>query len=389
MPLRAWSLLFPRLELISFQAMKIANALPFVCSGGLAVIFLGGCARLTPQAPVAGSAADYAKKAAEVTSYFQRTFWDDTHAWYVKSATTNRSPDYVWRQAAAFSVLVAAARHDPATYRPLLGRFFRSLDQYWDTNTPILAYEPAPTRGNGHDKYYDDNAWLVITFLEAYQLTHERAYLERARKTAAFLISGWDDKLGGGIWWHQEHKDDSKNTCANGPAAVGFLRLAELGPKKDAQYWLEAARKTVEWTQQKLQAPDGLYDDRIIVSTGEVKRGKLTYNSALMLRAELCLYRLSNKPEYLAEARRIGAAANWFARNGNGVYRDPMRFSQFMVEADLELYRVTHEAYLLNRAQKNVDAYYAAWKEHPADDMMSNAGTARLLWLMAAARRLP
>ena len=324
----------------------------------------------------------YGAAAREVMAHVQRTFWDPKTGFYAK-APDDRTPDYVWRQAAAFSALVAAARHEPAEYGPLLGRVFRSLDAYWDDKVAIPAYEPAPTRGNGNDKYYDDNAWLVITFLEAYEQTGERGYLDRATETARFVASGWDEQLGGGIWWHQLHHDGSKNACASGPAAVGYLRLARHGPPGERATWVEAARKAVAWTHEKLQADDGLFDDRVIVATGEVIRGKLTYNSALMLRANLGLYRETGEAAYLEEAKRIGRAADWFADGRTGVYRDPLKWSHFMVEADLDLHRATGEDYLLERARRNADAYYAAWKAEPPTDMMSNVCTARILWLLA------
>lgn len=323
----------------------------------------------------------YLVEAKEVTDYTQKTFWDAKRAVYVKSPT-DRTPDYIWRQAAMFSALVGAARYEPQTYRPIMSQFFHGMEAYWDTKAPIPAYEPAPTRGNGHDKYYDDNAWLVITFAEAYQLTGDKAYLKRAEEVARFVASGWDDQAGGGIWWHQLHKDGSKNTCANGPAAVGYLWLAKVGPEKEARGWIDSATKVVDWTCAKLQDRDGLFDDRIIVATGQVKRGKLTYNSALMLRSCLWLYRQTGEAKYLEQAKRIGKAAEWFANRQTGVYRDPLKWSHFMVEADLDLYRTTGEAYLMERAKTNVDAYYASWKKEKPQDMMSNADIARLLWLM-------
>jgi hypothetical protein len=351
--------------------IAVAGTLMFLDS-----LFAGHAAG-SPAAP-----GPYGIEAREVTEYFQKTFYDPNAGVYVRS-TTDHKPDYVWREAAAFSVLVGAARHDPQTYRPLLAKFFKALDAYWDTKVAIPAYEPAPTHGNGNDKYYDDNEWLLITFAEAYHLTHDRAYLARAQEVARFVASGWDEQLGGGIWWHQTHKDDSKNTCSNGPAAVGYLCLARLGPRKDAPGWVAAAARTVEWTRGKLQASDGLFEDRAIVATGEVKKGKLTYNSALMLRACLDLYHQTGSVESLDQAKRIGKAAGWFLAADTGVYRDPLKWSQFMVEADLALYRTTGEDYLLARARANADAYYAAWKKQPPADMMSNAATARILWLMA------
>ena len=102
-----------------------------------------------------------------------------------------------------------------------------------------------------------------------------------------------------------------------------------------------------------------------------------------MLRANLALYRQSHDQKYLDEATRIAKAADWFLDKTTHVYRDPLKWSHFMVEADLDLYRTTHEEYLLRRARTNADAYFAAWKKSPPPDMMSNVATARILYLMA------
>ena len=324
----------------------------------------------------------YTAKAKAVTKHIQTTFYDPKSGVYLKSLTIQK-PDYVWLQSVMFANLVAAARNDPKTYRPVLEKYFAALDGYWDAKVKIPGYEAAPTRGNGHDKYYDDNAWLVITFLEAYETNRNPRYLVRADQTLKFVLSGWDDEGGGGIWWHQLHKDGTKNACANAPAAVGCLRLAKFREGPAAAALVDQARKIVEWTESKLQAEDGLFDDRIVVASGEVKHGKLTYNSALMLRAILGLYRATGKKEYLEQAQRIAKAADWFLDRQTGVYRDAVRYAHFMVEADLELYRTTGEDYLLKRAQKNADAFYDRWKAQPPDDMISNAAIARVLWLMA------
>lgn len=335
---------------------------------------------------IAGStwAADpnlYARQGREVTEHIQKEFFDAKSGVYFKS-TTIRKPDYVWLQSVMFSNLVAAARSDPETYGPLLKKYFIALDAYWDVKVKIPGYEAAPTRGNGDDKYYDDNEWLAISFLEAYESDRDPRYLTRADETMKFVLSGWDDASGGGIWWHQGHKDGTKNACSNGPAAVGCLRLARFR-ESEARALVDRAEQIVAWTIGALQAEDGLFDDRRVVATGEVKRGKLTYNSALMLRALLGLYRTTGKKEHLEKARRIGKAADWFLDEKTGVYRDAVRYAHFMVEADLELYRTTKEEYLLKRAKKNVDAFYERWKVKPPADMISNAAIARVLWLMA------
>jgi rhamnogalacturonyl hydrolase YesR len=324
---------------------------------------------------------EYARRAREVTEHIQKNFFDPRSGLYLRSET-ERKPDYVWLQGVQFSNLVAAARIEPDAYGPLLPKYFEALDAFWDAKVEIPGYEAAPTKGNGNDKYYDDNAWLVITFLEAYETNRDPRFLDRADDTLKFVLSGWDEESGGGIWWHQGHKDGTKNTCANGPAAVGCLRLARFREDRSAEL-IEKARRIVAWTREALQDDDGLFDDRKVVATGEIKRGKLTYNSALMLRALLGLYRATGEKEYLEEARRIGKAADWFLDEKTGVYRDAVRYAHFMIEADLELHRATGEAYLMERAKRNVDALYDRWKAKPHPDLISNAGVGRVLWLMS------
>ena len=322
-----------------------------------------------------------ADRAREVTEHVQKAFFDPQSGVYFKSLTLRR-PDYVWLQGVQFSNLVAAARVDPTAYAARLEKYFEALNQYWDSQAPIPGYEAAPTRGNGHDKYYDDNAWLVITFLEAFETNHDPRYLERAEATLNFVLSGWDEQIGGGIWWHQEHKDGTKNVCANAPAAVGCLRLARFRHDKAATL-VGKAREIVAWTTAALQDDDGLFDDRKVVATGEVKRGKLTYNSALMLRAMLGLYRHTGDKAFLEQAQRVARAADWFLNRETGAYRDAVRYAHFMIEADLELFRATGEGSLKDRARRNVDALYEKWRADPPDDLISNAAIARVLWLMA------
>jgi hypothetical protein len=335
----------------------------------------------SPSAPAADPAL-YGKRAREVMAEIQKTFYNAHTGLYARS-TTDAKPDFMWGNGVMFSALVGAARHEPAHYRPILEKFFEGLGGYWDPKAKVPGYEPGQTSGNGHDKYYDDNAWMVLTFLEAYELTHRPHYLKRAGETLDFVLSGWDDVGGGGIWWHEQHKGDGKNTCANAPAAVGCLWLAKRRDARAAAPLNEKAQAIVTWTAANLQGENGLFWDNKKMTTGEVNRGTLTYNSALMIRAFLGLHRLTGKREPLEEARRIARAGDDFLRRSTGVYRDPVKWSHLMVEADLELYRVTREDYLLQRARKNADAFYTTWKTEPPSDLISQASIARTLWLLA------
>jgi hypothetical protein len=282
-----------------------------------------------------------------------------------------------------FTALVAAARHDSMSFTPTMNRFFHAMDRYWDSQAPVPGYEPSPTRGNGHDKYYDDNAWMVLTYTEAFELTHDPRYLQRAQETLAFVLSGWDEQAGGGIWWHEGHRGGSKNTCINAPAAVACLRIADYLPPEKAKRLVDMARRLVEWTNKNLRTGDGLFADSIKVNSGTVNRTKLTYNTALMIRANLGLYRHLGDEQYLNDAKRISNASSWFIDNRTHAYRDSVKWSHLLVEADLEMYRETHDERLMQRAAANADYEYQMWKENPPTELIDVASIARTLWLMA------
>ena len=156
------------LELLDEDAEDRTNAKPLSKALSAAVLVLSFAGTIQAAEP-----SQYAQRTREVTEHIQKNFFDSQSGVYFKSVTV-RKPDYVWLQSVMFSNLVAAARSEPATYGPLLQKYFTALDGYWDPKVKIPGYEAAPTRGNGNDKYYDDNAWLVITFLEAYETNRAR-----------------------------------------------------------------------------------------------------------------------------------------------------------------------------------------------------------------------
>ncbi len=325
---------------------------------------------------------DYAAQAHEVMADLQERFYLPESGLYAHSVN-DRSADFMWGNGIMFSALVGAARHEPKTYLPIMSRFFTSLDGYWDAKCAVPGYEPAPTRGNGNDKYYDDNAWMVLTFIEAHELTGEAKYKRRALESLNSVLSGWDDAQGGGIWWHVAHKDDAKNTCVNAPAAVGCLNVAHYQAPADAKASRELARRIVDWTVKTLEADDGLFYDNIKVSTGTINTAKLTYNTALMIRAYIALYRATEDAAWLKKAVRAGKAADWFLGKETGAYRDELKWSHLMVEADLELYRLTQDEHYLARAGQNAAYQYSRWKAERPKDLIESASIARTLWLLA------
>jgi Glycosyl hydrolase family 76 len=324
---------------------------------------------------------DYLAAAQTVTKYIDNHFALPSGLYRGKIGSNDI--DFMWGNGVMFPALVGAARHDPADYLPGMNRFFVALNAYWDARTPPAGYEPWPPGGGNDDRYYDDNAWMVLSFTEAYQLTGDHRYFNRAKECLDFVLSGWDDVLGGGIWWHARHKGGSKNVCANAPAAVGCLRIASYLPRQQARGFVARAEQIVAWTDQHFRDRDGLYFDSIVVSSGKINHAKLTYNTALMIRALLGLYRATGNQAYLSEARQSAFSADWFLDQHTGAYRDPVKWAHLLVEADLEMFRATGDKHFLLRATNNADFEFDSWTNKPPVEAIDNASIARTLWLMA------
>lgn len=182
------------------------------------------------------------------------------------------------------------------------------LDRYWDTTREPYSYQSYPMFAGHSDRFYDDNVWIALDFCTLYEITQDKQYLDRAEELYEFIYSGWNDELGGGIFWC-EQKRQSKNTCSNAPGAVLGVRLYEA--TNDKKY-LEKAIETYAWTKDNLlDKEDGAYWDNVSLS-GEVDKRKYTYNSGQMIEAGVLLYKQTNNDEYLTDAQMTAAGAHKF-----------------------------------------------------------------------------
>ncbi len=342
--------------------------------------------------------ANYEQKALETTDYIQRAFYDPTAKLY--RPTAPMKPDglpyeVMWGNGLEHSVLTFATKYDPQKYKPVLYDFSQSLRRYWDKDAPIPGFDAYFSSPTDDDKYYDDNAWLVLSFVEAYDVTKDKQFLTWAEQTQNFVLSGYDDKLGGGLYWHQQKKD-GKNTCVSAPAAAAALDLYRVtGDKTD----LNQATQLYNWTCNKLQDTDGLFFDNINLN-GEIGKAKFTYNTALMLRNNVELYKVTKDQKYLKEARRVADASLDYWTGTQGKFGDDPKFNNWLCDALLATYRVTDDVKYLNAVRRHADygyrngrdasdgGYWNNWSatSHAPDErktVIENASAARIFWLLA------
>lgn len=360
-----------------------------------AVVALLSTASAEPDLP------DYRHWGKETLEVLHQDLWlPETKLYAEKANLETGKPDhpaFMWGVGVQLSAMAAAAQLEPDTYLKPLRDYADQIQVYWLTHDGIEGFDVQPGPKSS-DRYYDDNAWLVLALAEVFEVTKDKKYLDRSAATFRFVMSGEDDKLGGGLYWREVEKK-SKNTCTNAPAIVSALRLHQL--TKDAKH-LETAKRVYTWTCKNLQDGDGLFWDNLRLD-GCVDRRKFSYNSALMIRANCLFHEITGEAAYLKEAQRIAAAAEKQWIRDNGAVADSGRFAHLLLESLLELHRRDQDprwhqvvglclAHLHGTMRDAKGRYPHRWDRTWGGPMretmlLNQASPARIYWL--AAREIP
>jgi hypothetical protein len=303
-------------------------------------------------------------------------------------------PAFAWSAGVMFSALNAAARVDPR-FKPWLQDYANAVESYWqpDGTTPgfsVLPHQDHP------DRYYDDNAWLALDYADAYRILGDRRYLDRAEATEAFVLSGEDDTLGGGLYWREKERV-SKNTCANAPGAAAAYVLYTLTHKHSYQ---QAGNRLLTWTVAHLQDPaDHLMWDNIRLRDGvvSIEKTKWSYNTALTMRVLAQRSRGNDLKDALAMGN--SAIQHW-QDPATGAFRDGAAFAHLLAENILRVDRrdrshpfrapVLQALSLLHTHGRDANGHYGQSWASPVDKpldhwtLINQASAARAYFYAAA-----
>lgn len=351
-----------------------------------------------PTAPATGSV--FASWGSESLSLIRERFWSPKQDLYTEHALLpdgrhwrGSHPSFMWGVGVQLSALNAAARVEPEKYLSEAIEYADAIEVYWRNDEGIEGFDVQPGPKDS-DRYYDDNAWLVLALAELFEVSSEQRYLDRAIATFEFVMSGKDDLLGGGLYWRELEKT-SKNTCTNAPAIVSALRLFQLTGE---QTYLDTAKDLYAWTCANLQDKDGLFWDNVSMD-GKVDERKFSYNSALMIRANVLFYQIDGDQKYLSEATRIAKAAEDRWIRENGAVDDSGRFAHLLLESFLALAEldssqhwdkvVSRSVVYLHEHLRDQNGFYASrWTASPRRSgrniqLLDQSSAARIYWLAA------
>lgn len=201
--------------------------------------------------------------------------------------------------------------------KSILEKEFGGVENYFVKRSELPAYQGEPTSKGLKDIFYDDNCIVAMEFIDAYKLTSEQKYLDKAIILTDFIMSGEDGRMGGGLYWFEAA---SKN-CQTGPncmkaanttAYAAFVASDLYKLTKDSKH-LAFAKKVYDWNYKTLRdKSDNLYWNDINIGTGQINPTKWTYNAAMMIMSGVNLYEITKDRAYLEQA--IITARNSFSR---------------------------------------------------------------------------
>jgi predicted alpha-1,6-mannanase (GH76 family) len=150
--------------------------------------------------------------------------------------------------------------------------------------------------------YFDDENWMALALLRAYDLTGDKNYLNQSQMLYAdIMTTGWDTTCGnGGIWWDKKHTQ--KATASNAGPVITGVRLYQL--TKNEKY-LNFAKQVYTFWYSTMVNPTTYQVADHFEPDGKMVWWRFTYNEGLMIGASLELFKSTGDKSYLQQAHQI------------------------------------------------------------------------------------
>jgi len=220
-----------------------------------------------------------------------------------------------WNSANALTGIIRySAVTGDKSFVPVIENTFQKTKKF---TIPVSDKQEEKTVENYINEYYDDEGWWALAWIEAYDFTGERKYLEMAKTIFEDMKTGWDEKCGGGIYWKKGLP--YKSAISNELFMLLAARLAMRDENKP--YYLEWALKEWNWFSQT-----GMINDLPLVHDGvhencTASGRHYTYNQGVILAALVDLQKLTGDEKYITLATRIALAAIQNMSTSEGVLK--------------------------------------------------------------------
>lgn len=257
----------------------------------------------------------YKTYADQLLENINNRFWNDQQSSALEKLETGDKA-FLWPYGAYLEALSAGLAANPKDQN-IKTQYLKALNglENYRAVRDYRVYHPG--FGGYGDIYYDDNIWIVIAFLRAYELLDDPQWLGKAIELSEFCYSGWNDLAHGGVRWN-ETDQNLKVMCSTANLAIASCLLYR---HTQEDYYLDWAHRLYNWADTYMKDTDGLYFESYHAN-GTINRNKWTVNDGCMIQAGVLMYEITNKAGYILNARQTAQAANaYFGKPQNGIYK--------------------------------------------------------------------
>lgn len=295
-------------------------------------------------------------------------------------------PDKAWFPSSWWNSAVALQTVGDYMQRTGDRRYLGQLNNTFEKDKgvfPAGVLSGDPLLGNFTSRAIDDSEWWGLTWLQAYDLTHDPKYLNMAVTIANYVDGYWDTSTcGGGVWWDGERT--YKNAIVNGL----WIRLtAELHNRIPGDtLWLGRSRTAWAWFQGSgMINANGLVNDGLTNACTNNGQNVWSYNQGLAIGGGLELWRATRDPQVLSAVRRLAdAAIGPDALVTNGVLTETCDASDQTCDDNGKQFKGIFMRYWTDLVDTTRDRGYAAFLDQQAasiwDDDRDAAGRLGTRW---------
>ncbi|MDQ6647206.1 MAG: glycoside hydrolase family 76 protein, partial [Pseudomonadota bacterium] len=283
-------------------------------------------------------------------------------------------PDKAWFPSSWWNSAVALQTVGDYMQRTGDRRYLGQLNNTFEKDKSVFpagVLSGDPLLGNFTSRAIDDSEWWGLTWLQAYDLTGDRKYLDMAVTIANYVHGYWDTSTcGGGVWWNAERT--YKNAITNGL----WIRLtAELHNRMGGdKVWLARSREAWAWFQGSgMINANGLVNDGLTNTCTNNGQNVWSYNQGLAIGAGLELWRATRDPSILATVRRLADAA--IAPGGlvaNGILTESCDALDQTCDDNGKQFKGIFMRYWTDLVDTTHDRHYAAFLDQQADSIWKN-----------------
>jgi predicted alpha-1,6-mannanase (GH76 family) len=286
-----WSRGVLRVQSDEFPVWTSSGTVPAGLFAVIILVFLPLTASL--EATVVSSSAFHARLAVE-----------RLEQWYNPKSGLWETAGW-WNGANALTALIDFSRLTHSSH------YLRIIANTYSTYAPIQFLK---------NKYYDDEGWWALAWIDAYDLTGNRDYLHTATVIFDDMATGWDDTCGGGIWWTKDRK--YKNAIANELFLSVAAHLRNRATDRSREYAEWATREWVWFQSSGMIEDDHLISDGLDSHCRDNHATKWTYNQGVVLGALAELSTLPGQSAALHQAQLIATAAIQKLTDGNSILHE-------------------------------------------------------------------